>query len=123
MIAKGVTWKVGRLFFGDSEVYNFDLLPQAGHQMPAFINLQQYYVEQYLVDRCLEFPDLIEIRWKNKAIGHQSNANDVTVDVETPDGKYQLNTEYLLACDGARSATRSRMGLKFEGQSFEEQLS
>ena len=51
MLAKGVTWKLGRVFRGDEEVYNFDLLPEDGHRFPAFINLQQYYVEQYLVER------------------------------------------------------------------------
>ena len=51
MLAKGVTWKVGRQFHGEDEVYAFDLLPEDGHKYPAFINLQQYYVEEYLIDR------------------------------------------------------------------------
>ena len=66
MVAKGVTWQVGRLFDGDREVCSFDLLPEPGHRMPAFINLQQYYVEQYLVERCGDFPGLIDLRWKNR---------------------------------------------------------
>ena len=32
----------------------FDLLPEDGHKMPAFINLQQYYLEQFLVERAAE---------------------------------------------------------------------
>ena len=28
--------------------------PEKGHKRPAFINLQQYYFEQYLVDRVFE---------------------------------------------------------------------
>ena len=28
MLEKGVTWKVGRLFHGEDEVYNFNLLPE-----------------------------------------------------------------------------------------------
>ena len=63
---KGVTWKVGRQFHGDNEVYAFDLLPEDGHKYPAFINLQQYYVEQYLVERAQDFPDLIDLRFLNK---------------------------------------------------------
>ncbi|MEM8732204.1 MAG: FAD-dependent monooxygenase, partial [Pseudomonadota bacterium] len=46
MMAKGVTWKVGRQFHGAEEVFRFDLLPEDGHKFPAFINLQQYYVEE-----------------------------------------------------------------------------
>ncbi|TIP54603.1 MAG: FAD-dependent oxidoreductase, partial [Mesorhizobium sp.] len=44
IVAKGVTWKIGRVFHGDREIYKFDLLPEDGHKMPAFVNLQQYYV-------------------------------------------------------------------------------
>ncbi|MEM6745437.1 MAG: FAD-dependent monooxygenase, partial [Pseudomonadota bacterium] len=51
MVSKGVGWQVGRTYHRDREVWSFDLLPEAGHKMPAFINLQQYYVEEYLVER------------------------------------------------------------------------
>src|SRR3954465_13807728 len=40
MVAKGVSWSRGRVYFGGDEVYAFDLLPEAGHERPAFINLQ-----------------------------------------------------------------------------------
>jgi len=122
MLEKGVTWKVGRLFHGADEVYNFDLLPEEGHKYPAFINLQQYYVEQYLVERAQEFPDLIDLRFKNKVVDHKDEGHHVFLEVETPDGAYTLETEYVLACDGAGSATRKRMELPFEGQTFEEQF-
>ena len=51
MIEKGVVWKVGKIFLGPDLLYQFDLLPEDGHKMPAFINLQQYYAEAFLVDR------------------------------------------------------------------------
>ena len=122
MLKKGVTWQVGRLFHGKDEVYSFDLLPEEGHTYPAFINLQQYYVEQYLVERALQFPDLIDLRFKNKVIDHRDDGNQVMIDIETPDGNYSLNAEYMIACDGARSPTRQRMKLPFEGQTFEEKF-
>ncbi len=120
MLDKGVTWKVGRNFFGKDEVYNFDLLPEPGHKYPAFINLQQYYVEQYLVERAQEFPDLIDLRFLNKVTDHTDHGDHVDLRIETPDGPYTLETEWFIACDGAGSATRQRMGLSFEGQTFDE---
>ncbi len=122
MLEKGVTWQVGRLFHRDTEVYSFDLLPEAGHRMPAFINLQQYYVEQYLVERAAEFPDLIDIRWKNRVTGVSPTADRVNVTVETPDGPYTIASDWVIACDGARSPTREMLGLAFEGQVFEERF-
>src|SRR3954465_6040759 len=68
MVDKGVTWNLGKVFFRDEPVYGFNLLPETGHQRPAFINLQQYYVEGYLLDRARQLPNL-EIRWKNKVVG------------------------------------------------------
>ena len=122
MVAKGVTWQVGRLFHRDREIYAFDLLPEAGHKMPAFINLQQYYVEHYLVERCADFPDLIDLRWKNKLTGVAQHKDGVVVSVETPDGPYDLAADWLIACDGARSRTRKVLGLDFAGQVFEDRF-
>src|SRR5690606_38672585 len=45
MVDKGVSWNVGQVFAGNERVYRFDLLAESCHERPAFINLQQYYVE------------------------------------------------------------------------------
>lgn len=122
MVDKGVTWKVGRLFHREREVYNFDLLQQAGHKMPAFINLQQYHVEQFLVERCADFPELIDLRWKNKVVGVEQRDDSVAVEISTPDGDYALEANYVVACDGARSPVRAMLGLSFEGIQFDERF-
>ena len=57
LVAQGVTWKLGKVFCGDELLFSFDLLPEAGHKMPAFINLQQFYLEKALVDRALELEE------------------------------------------------------------------
>src|SRR4051795_8831450 len=56
MVDKGVVWSVGRIFHGSSQLYQFNLLAEQGHKRPAFINLQQFYAEAYLVDRVHELP-------------------------------------------------------------------
>ena len=120
MLEKGVVWQIGRLFHQDREVYQFDLLPEDGHKYPAFVNLQQYYVEEFLVERARDFPDQIDLRFKNKVTDHQDHGDFVTLSIDTPDGAYHLEADYVMACDGAGSPTRERMGLSFEGQSFNE---
>jgi 3-(3-hydroxy-phenyl)propionate hydroxylase len=122
MVEKGVTWQVGRVFHGERELYRFDLLPEGGHRMPAFINLQQYYVEQYLIERCADFPDLIELRWRSEVVSHEDDGEGITLSVSTPEGPYRLRADRVVACDGARSPTRRRMGLAFPGQVFEERF-
>ncbi|MGE0765198.1 MAG: FAD-dependent oxidoreductase [Hyphomicrobiaceae bacterium] len=122
MRAKGVTWKVGRLFHRAREVYNFDLQPEPGHKHPAFINLQQYYVEEYLLDRARAFPDLIDLRFKSRLVALRNGCDGVMAEVETPAGRYELACDWLVACDGVRSTARSLLGLDLVGHTFEERF-
>jgi 3-(3-hydroxy-phenyl)propionate hydroxylase len=121
MVDKGVVWSVGRIFHGDAQLYQFNLLPEAGHKRPAFINLQQFYAEAYLVDRVQELP-AIDLRWRNKVSGLDLRNDHVALTIETPDGPYRLRAEYVVACDGARSSLRQMVGAEFGGQVFEDQF-
>src|ERR1700709_738166 len=100
MVDKGVVWNVGKIFHGDSKLYQFNLLPEPGHKRPAFINLQQFYAEAYLVDRVEELPG-IDLRWRNKVSGLEQRNGHVLLTVETPDGPYRLFGRYL--CGRARA--------------------
>src|ERR1700761_1568529 len=121
MVDKGVVWSVGRIFHGDAQLYQFNLLPEEGHKRPAFINLQQFYAEAYLVDRVQEL-GTIDLRWRNKVTGLEPHNDHVALTVETPDGPYRMCAVYLVACDGARSSLRQMVGAEFGGQVFEDQF-
>ncbi|QOZ74432.1 FAD-dependent oxidoreductase [Bradyrhizobium sp. CCBAU 53351] len=121
MVAKGVVWSVGRIFHGDSQLYQFNLLPEDGHKRPAFINLQQYYAEAYLVDRVSDLPE-IDLRWRNKVTALEQRNDSVALTIETPEGAYRLHAQYVVACDGARSSLRQMVGAEFAGQVFEDQF-
>ncbi len=121
LVEQGVTWKLGKVFLGDELVYSFDLQPEAGHKMPAFINLQQYYLEKALVDRALDMRN-IDLRWCNRAAALEQRNDHVRLTIETPDGPYQLDADWLIACDGARSSIRDFLGLGFEGVTFEDKF-
>jgi 3-(3-hydroxy-phenyl)propionate hydroxylase len=123
MIDKGVQWNVGKVFHGDERVFEFNLQPEDGHKAPAFINLQQPYFEKYLVDeiRVAQSDGApIEIRGRNGVTGVTPRVDHVVLDINTPDGPYQLEADWLVACDGARSPTREMLGLSFEGRVFED---
>ncbi|WP_315838129.1 FAD-dependent oxidoreductase [Bradyrhizobium prioriisuperbiae] len=121
MVDKGVVWSVGKIFHGASQVYQFNLLPEDGHKMPAFINLQQFYAEAYLVERAAELPG-ISLRWRNKVTGLAQRNDHVSLTVETPEGPYRLAATHVIACDGARSSLRQMVGADFAGQVFEDQF-
>ena len=119
--AKGVGWKVGKVYQGSELCYQFDLLPEAGHHRPAFVNLQQYYFEEALVERARALPAL-ELRWRHKVTGVTPAADGVTVRVATADGDYDVACDWLVVCDGARSPIRHMLGLDFEGQVFRDRF-
>src|SRR4051794_31541680 len=95
MVDKGVVWSVGKIFHGPSELYQFNLLPEQGHKRPAFINLQQFYAEAYLVDRVQELP-AIDLRWRNKVIGLEQRNDGVILTIDTPDGPYRVRANYVI---------------------------
>ena len=121
MVDKGVMWSVGKIFHGTSQLYQFDLLPEQGHKRPAFINLQQFHAEAYLVDRVHELP-AIDLRWRNKVVALEQRNDHAVLTVETPDGPYRIGANYVVACDGARSSLRQMVGAEFAGKVFEDQF-
>lgn len=123
MVDKGVLWNLGKVFFDERQVYGFNLLPEDGHKRPAFINLQQYYFELYLVERVRALQaegKAIEIRGGNKVVSVDPRADHVGLTIDTADGPYRIEADWLIACDGANSPVRRMMGLDFVGRIFED---
>jgi 3-(3-hydroxy-phenyl)propionate hydroxylase len=120
MLDKGITWNIGRVFCGDKPepLYSFDLLPDKAQKFPAFINLQQYYTEEYLIDS-LAAPAR-GVRWQHEVRALRQSATGVELEVQTPAGAYRLHCDYVIAADGCRSAIRTQLGLDFEGRTFED---
>ncbi len=121
IVRKGVVWNVGKVFHRGDLVYQFDLLPETGHRRPAFVNLQQYWLEEYLVDRLAELP-AAEIRWQNRVTGVVVESDHVRLAIATPEGDYALEAGWLIVADGARSPVRGMLGLEAEGQVFHDRF-
>ncbi len=119
--AKGVTWNEGDVFVGERRVYRFNLQPETDQKYPAFVNLQQFYVEQYLVERIMQTP-AVDLRWKNKVIDVRPDADHVELEVDTPDGRYTTRCQWLVGADGAHSVVREKVGARdAESALFEDQ--
>ena len=73
-----------------SRVFSFDLLPDRSQCFPAFINLQQYYVEEWLVDLVEETPHA-ELRWQSRVTAVRDADDHVEIAVETPEGSYSAD--------------------------------
>ena len=112
--AKGVQWSVGKTLAGNDVVYEFDLRQTMAHQssvQPPFINLQQFYIEWFLVDQIQAEP-LVDLRWKSKVLAVSQNDEGVNLSIECPAGTYQIQAQWLLDATGNRSPIRDGFGLK-----------
>ncbi len=121
MIDKGVVWNIGKVFHHDRQVYQFDLLPEPDHKIPAFINLQQYYLEEYLVADALA-TGRVDLRWKSRVLSVRQQDDHVVLQVETPDGVHALEAGWVIACDGAKSSIRKMLELEFVGEVFQDRF-
>ena len=120
VFAKGVSWNVGRTFFHDREVYRFDLVSEPDHKRPGMVNLQQYYIEEYEVDRAVAVG--VDLRWRNKVVAVAADADHATLEIDTPEGRYTIEADWLIVADGARSAIRRMLGLDVEGKVFRDRF-
>ena len=121
MLEKGVDWKVGKVFCGDELRYQFDLAPQPAYKMPAMINLQQYHLEEYIIAACKAYPH-VELRWKHKLLSLRQETDHAVLAIETPDGIFTVEADWVVACDGANSDTRKMVGAEFTGQAFQDRF-
>ncbi len=107
---KGVVWSVGKTLAGHEVVYEFDAGAASDSRQPPFINLQQFYLEWFMVDRIMEF-GRTDLRWKNKVTGYQSLADGARIEVETPAGAYAIEADWVCDCSGVNSVVRDALKL------------
>ena len=115
---KGIQWSVGRTFAGDDEVYNFDLKQQSNFslsQQPAFINIQQFYIEGYLVERIQEL-GTVDLRWQSRVTAFKQNKDYATLSVETPEGTYQLQADHVIDATGSHTPFHAWTGVGMESK-------
>ncbi len=111
--AKGIEWSVGRTFAGQDEIYSFDLKAQNNFslsQQSAFINIQQFYNEGYLVERTLELGHA-QIRWNNRVTAFSSADGLAQFTITTPGGSYQASADYVIDATGSKSPFRQWLGV------------
>jgi 3-(3-hydroxy-phenyl)propionate hydroxylase len=118
-LEKGLPWTGGRSFYRDTEVLHFTMPQDENQKLPPMINLAQYHIEQFLLDAAMKQPDLIDIRWQTRVTAMADKGSGVTLQMDTPDGAYALEADWLLACDGGRSTIREALGLQLQGASYE----
>jgi len=122
-LAKGLAWTGGRSFYQLDEVFRFEMPHDARQKLPPMINLEQYYIEQYLLDEIMRrnavTPGLIDLRWGTALTGIEEDAAGLALQARNTLGGYALRADYLAACDGGQSFVRKALGLELQGTGYE----
>jgi len=116
---KGVTWSVGKVLADDDVLYSFDAAQGSLSKQPPFINLQQFYIEWFLVDRLRELPRA-ELRWRNRVTDIALHGDHAALTVETPDGGYTLEADWVIDASGLASRIRQALGATLKAEMGED---
>ena len=119
MRAKSLPWTGGRSYFRDTEVLHFEMPSEPTQRFAPMVNIQQFYVEQFVHEALRTVPDLCHVAWSTRVTGLRQDAQGATVTLQTPQGERVVRAGYVVACDGGRSTVRDLLGLQFEGMQYE----
>lgn len=117
MLEKAYPWRSGNSIYRGQRVFRLEAPYDPDDRFQPLNNLQQQYVEQYLVEAAQQNP-LIELRWGSKVVGVTSLPDHAELQIDTPKGEYSLSCDWLIAADGAKSTIRQELGLRMEGASY-----
>jgi 3-(3-hydroxy-phenyl)propionate hydroxylase len=116
---QALAWTAGTSYYRDVPVYRLQMPMDANQKFPPMVNLQQCMCEQVLVDRVETLAGLIDLRWQTRVARVTPRADGVELALETAQGPYRLNADWVVACDGARSSVRQALGLRFTGTTYD----
>jgi 3-(3-hydroxy-phenyl)propionate hydroxylase len=119
LVAKGLAWTGGRSYWRDTEVLHFQMPSEPAQRFAPMVNIQQFYVEEFVHKAMQGQPELAGVRWSSRVETVREEGDGVQVQVRTPDGAQTVRCDYLVACDGGRSTVREQLGLQLEGTQYE----
>ena len=118
MTEGGLPWRFGNSYYRGQRVFRMEAPHDPDDRFFPIINVQQQFMEEYLHDACKANP-LIDFRWGNKVNKVTQKEGYAELEVDTPEGLYTLESDWVVAADGGRSAIRTAMDLQMEGASYE----
>ncbi|MDB5944426.1 MAG: binding domain protein [Ramlibacter sp.] len=119
LVAKGLPWTGGRSYWRDTEVLHFQMPSEPTQRFAPMVNIQQFYVEEFVHRAGQNGPRLADVRWSSRVETVRADGQGADVQVRDADGLHSLRCDYLVACDGGRSTVREQLGLQFEGTQYE----
>jgi len=119
LAAKALPWTGGRSYWRGTQVLHFQMPSEPSQRFAPMVNIQQFYVEQFVHEALATAPELADVAWGCRVVGLRQDGQGADVEVETPAGRHTVRAQHVVACDGGRSAVRELLGLQLEGTQYE----
>ncbi len=119
ILVEGLNWTSGTSYYREKPIYRLQMPMDANQRFYPMVNMQQCMLEQCILDEVLTRSNLIELRWQSKVMSVAHDAEGARLQIESPQGSYAIESDYVVACDGARGVVRQALGLKFAGTQYE----
>jgi 2-polyprenyl-6-methoxyphenol hydroxylase-like FAD-dependent oxidoreductase len=92
------------------------------HDSTYALHFGQHILARLVMQHLERLPNA-EIRWNARVVGLKQDAKSVTVTTEAPDGtRAELQADWVIGTDGARSGVRTLLGLPFEGHTWPDRF-
>ncbi|MGB5957450.1 FAD-dependent monooxygenase [Pseudomonas sp.] len=114
----GLPWSCGNSYYRNQRVFRMENPHDPDDRYAPMTNLQQPCLEQFLAEAAEANP-LVELRWGNRVTGLAQHDDFARLSIDTPVGSYELDADWVVAADGARSTLRTLLDLKLEGTAYE----
>ena len=121
LIAMGlITPKIQYRDLDDGLVAEFDHEIIKDHtDHPYRLQCEQFKLTRVVAAMLDAYPD-IDLSFDARVTGLSQDGSSVTVQYQTPDGAAEISCDYLIGCDGSRSAVRKSQNIKFPGFTYPE---
>lgn len=117
-LKKALGWTMGRTFYRGKQILEFEMPDRADEKFRPMYNIQQQFIEQYLWQAVADNP-LIETRWQSEVTDLDHDDSGVWLTVADATASYRVKADWMLACDGAHSRVRRRLGHRLKGENYE----
>ncbi len=85
------------------------------------MHLGQHLLARLVLKHFCTLPDAM-MRWRTRLVDLRQDESGATLTVETPAGREQIRSLWVVGADGARSTVRSLLSLSFEGHTWPDRF-
>ncbi len=118
---RGVTWRTGRTYFQDKELFSVTLPDHGGSTLPPFINISQSEVTATLA-RAASYKDLITVNYDREVAHLINRPHCVQIHFKDP-ALLPLKSSSVIVASGVHSdELRSQLQISYDGESFNDRF-